>query len=81
VLIKIEALQDGVFQKLSTNPETNFQGETLMITRFIMVARDPSTNRSTQINPLQLENGYQKKLFQIAEGIKKLNFFLKKQSM
>ncbi|GBB84858.1 hypothetical protein RclHR1_11430006 [Rhizophagus clarus] len=67
VLIKMEALQDGVFQKLKTNPETNFQGETLMITRFIMVARDPSTNRSTQINPLQLENDYQKKLFQIAE--------------
>lgn len=65
----MEALPDGVFQKLKTNPETNFQGETLMIARFIMVARDQSTNRSTQINPLQLENDYQKKLFQIAEGM------------
>ncbi|CAB4375902.1 unnamed protein product [Rhizophagus irregularis] len=67
VLIKMEALQDGVFQKLKTNPETKVQGETLMIARFIMVARDPYTNRSIQINPLQLENDYQKKLFQIAE--------------
>lgn len=64
----MEALQDGVFQKLKTNPETKVQGETLMIARFIMVARDPYTNRSIQINPLQLENDYQKKLFQIAEG-------------
>ncbi|RIA92076.1 HotDog domain-containing protein [Glomus cerebriforme] len=67
VLIKMEALQDGVFQNLQTSSETNFQGETLMITRFIMVARDPFTDHSIQINPLQLENNYQKKLFQIAE--------------
>jgi len=73
VLIKMEALQDGVFQNLQTSSETNknnnLQGETLMIARFIMVARDPYTGRSTQVNPLRFENDYQKKLFQISEGM------------
>ena len=73
----MEALQDGVFQDLQTISETNksnnLQGETLMIARFTMVAKNPYTGHSTQVNPLKLENNYQKKLFQIAEGMKKSN--------
>ena len=40
----------------------------LIIARFTMVAIDPFSGRTTQVNPLQLENEYQKKLFQISEG-------------
>ncbi len=43
-------------------------GDALIIARFIMVAIDPFSGRTTQVNPLQLENEYQKKLFQISEG-------------
>jgi hypothetical protein len=66
-------VKDGVFQNLQTSSETNknhnLQGETLMIARFIMVARDPYTGCSIQVNPLRFENDYQKKLFQISEGM------------
>ena len=42
-----------------------------MTARFVMVVRDPFTGHPVQVNPLRFENEYQKKLFQIAEGMNK----------
>ena len=43
-------------------------GDPLIIARFIMVAIDPFSGRTMKVNPLQIENEHQKKLFQISEG-------------
>ena len=65
----MEALENEIYQNLQTfSDTTEMTGDLLIIARFIMVAIDPFSGRTTQVNPLQLENEYQKKLFQISEG-------------
>ena len=70
----MEALEDEICPNLQTFFDTTEitkhvpSGDPLIIARFIMVAIDPFSGRTMQVNPLQLENEYQKKLFQISEG-------------
>ena len=68
----MEALEDEIYpilQTLSDTTEiTKRDIDPLIIARFIMVAIDPFSGRTMQVNPLQIENEYQKKLFQISEG-------------
>ena len=71
----MEALKDGIYPNLQISSDTTEitkhdipSGDSLIIARFIMVTIDPFSSRIMQVNPLQLENEYQKKLFQIAEG-------------
>ena len=72
----MEALEDEIFypnlQTFSDTTEiTKYDipsEDPLIIARFIMVAIDPFSGRTMQVNPLQIENEYQKKLFQISEG-------------
>nr|CAG8433584.1 14268_t:CDS:2 [Entrophospora candida] len=75
VLIKMESLKDGVMQKIEKNPEYIFNEnqdklETIMIARFTMVAKDPTTGQAARVNPLQLENENQKRLFQMGKARK-----------
>ncbi|CAJ0744956.1 12043_t:CDS:10 [Entrophospora sp. SA101] len=75
VLIKMESLKDGVMQKIETNPEYIFNEnqdklEMIMIARFTMVAKDPKTGQAARVNPLQLENEKQKRLFQMGKARK-----------
>ncbi len=71
----MEALEDEIWPNLQTFSDTTEitkhdipSGDPLIIARFIMVAIDTFSGRKVQINPLQIENEYQKKLFQISEG-------------
>jgi len=75
VVIKVEAFENEIYPNLQTISDTTEitkhdipSGDLLIIARFIMVAIDPFSGRTMQVNPLQLENEYQKKLFQISEG-------------
>jgi len=84
----METLKDEFFQDLeqthSKDNDVDIKGETLMMAKFIMVAKDPFTGRAVQVNPLKLENDHQMKLFQIAESMKKCklekNFFIIKKA-
>ena len=71
----MEALEDEICPNLQTFSDTTEitkhdvpSGDPLIIARFIMVAIDPFSGRTMQVNPLRLENEYQKELFQISEG-------------
>ena len=65
----MEALENEIYPNLQTfSDTTEMTGDLLIIARFILVAIDPFSGRTMQVNPLQLENEYQKKLFQISEG-------------
>ena len=43
-------------------------GDTILVARFTMVARDALTGRAAQVNPMLLQNETEKKLFQMGEG-------------
>lgn len=43
-------------------------GDTILVARFTMVARDALTGKAAQVNPLLLQNDAEKKLFQMGEG-------------
>ncbi|GJJ77586.1 acyl-coenzyme A thioesterase 9 [Entomortierella parvispora] len=42
-------------------------GDTILVARFTMVARDALTGKAAQVNPLLLQNDTEKKLFQMGE--------------
>lgn len=44
-------------------------GDTILVARFTMVARDADTGKAAQVNPLLLRDDNEKKLFQMGEGI------------
>lgn len=44
-------------------------GDTILVARFTMVARDALTNKAAQVNPLLLRDDNEKKLFQMGEGM------------
>lgn len=44
-------------------------GDTILVARFTMVARDAITGKAAQVNPMLLQNDTEKKLFQMGEGI------------
>ncbi|RIB05943.1 hypothetical protein C2G38_2218325 [Gigaspora rosea] len=71
VLIKMEALEEGVLKNIQPRPEVNRDAlpmcQSILNARFIMVARDPFTGRAAQVNSLQFENEHQKRLFQLGE--------------
>jgi len=43
-------------------------GDTILVARFSMAARDALTGKAAQVNPLLLQNDAEKKLFQMGEG-------------
>ncbi|KAF9180335.1 hypothetical protein BGZ51_006053 [Haplosporangium sp. Z 767] len=43
------------------------RGDTILVARFSMVARDALTGKAAQVNPLLLQNDAEKKLFQMGE--------------
>lgn len=43
-------------------------GDTILVARFTMVARDALTGKAAQVNPMLLQNDTEKKLFQMGEG-------------
>ncbi|KAF9190499.1 hypothetical protein BGZ51_008538 [Haplosporangium sp. Z 767] len=45
-------------------------GDTILIARFTMVARDAVTGKAAQVNPMLLQNDTEKKLFQMGEDHK-----------
>ncbi|KAF9130114.1 hypothetical protein BGW39_003474 [Mortierella sp. 14UC] len=45
-------------------------GDTILVARFTMVARDALTGKAAQVNPLLLQNDAEKKLFQMGEDHK-----------
>ncbi|KAG0002032.1 hypothetical protein BGZ80_002781 [Entomortierella chlamydospora] len=45
-------------------------GDTILVARFTMVARDALTNKAAQVNPMFLRNDAEKKLFQMGESQK-----------
>jgi hypothetical protein len=44
-------------------------GDTILVARFSMVARDTNTGKAAQVNPLLLRDDNEKKLFQMGEGM------------
>lgn len=44
------------------------KGDTILVARFTMVARDALTGKAAQVNPMLLQNDAEKKLFQMGEG-------------
>ncbi|KAF9353979.1 hypothetical protein BGX26_008257 [Mortierella sp. AD094] len=46
------------------------RGDTILVARFTMVARDALTNKAAQVNPMFLRNDAEKKLFQMGENQK-----------
>ncbi|CAG8543604.1 4356_t:CDS:2 [Dentiscutata erythropus] len=72
VLIKMESLHEGVLKNIEPKPEVNRDAlsemcQTILNARFTMVARDPFTRKSAQVNSLQLEDDHQKRLFHLGE--------------
>ncbi|KAI1318372.1 hypothetical protein EDD11_006710 [Mortierella claussenii] len=61
-----------VFMKMeemsSDKPEQH--GDTILVARFTMVARDTTTGKAAQVNPMLLQNDAEKKLFQMGEDHK-----------
>ncbi|KAG0254709.1 hypothetical protein DFQ27_006713 [Actinomortierella ambigua] len=45
-------------------------GDTILVARFTMVARDALTGKAAQVNPMLLQNDIEKKLFQMGEDHK-----------
>jgi acyl-coenzyme A thioesterase 9 len=43
-------------------------GDTILIARFTMVARDALSGKAAQVNPMLLKNETEKKLFQMGDG-------------
>ncbi|KAF9925510.1 hypothetical protein FBU30_004729 [Linnemannia zychae] len=58
-----------VFMKMEeiNTDKPNEHGDTILVARFTMVARDALTNKAAQVNPLLLQNDAEKKLFQMGE--------------
>jgi acyl-coenzyme A thioesterase 9 len=61
---------DKVFMKMEEINKNNpgEHGDTILVARFTMVARDALTGKAAQVNPLLLQNDAEKKLFQMGEG-------------
>lgn len=43
-------------------------GDTILVARFTMVARDALSGKAAQVNPMLLKNDTEKKLFQMGDG-------------
>ncbi|KAF9579963.1 Acyl-coenzyme A thioesterase 9, mitochondrial [Lunasporangiospora selenospora] len=58
-----------VFMKMEEMPKdkADGNGDTILVARFTMVARDALTGKAAQVNPLLLQNDTEKKLFQMGE--------------
>ena len=54
-------------EEMSTEDPTK-HGDTILVARFTMVARDALTGKAAQVNPLLLQNDAEKKHFQMGEG-------------
>ncbi|KAF9964707.1 hypothetical protein BGZ70_006059 [Mortierella alpina] len=61
-----------VFMKMEEIPadKPDGHGDTILVARFTMVARDALTGRAAQVNPMLLQNDTEKKLFQMGEDHK-----------
>ncbi|KAF9432525.1 hypothetical protein BGZ76_010667 [Entomortierella beljakovae] len=60
-----------VYMKMEAIPENPEEpGTTILTARFTMVARDALTSKAAQVNPLELTNDSERKLFQISENRK-----------
>ncbi|KAF9955072.1 hypothetical protein BGZ72_004027 [Mortierella alpina] len=61
-----------VFMKMEEIPagKPDGHGDTILVARFTMVARDALTGRAAQVNPMLLQNETEKKLFQMGEDHK-----------
>lgn len=57
--MKMEEITDG---------KPGQHGDTILVARFTMVARDSLTDKAAQINPMFLKNDTEKKLFQMGDG-------------
>ena len=59
-----------VFMKMEemSTEKPGEHGDTILVARFTMVARDALTGKAAQVNPLLLLNDSEKKLFQMGEG-------------
>ncbi|KAF9313362.1 Acyl-coenzyme A thioesterase 9, mitochondrial [Linnemannia elongata] len=61
-----------VFMKMEeiNKDKSGEHGDTILVARFTMVARDALTGKAAQVNPLLLQNDAEKKLFQMGEDHK-----------
>ncbi|KAG0047333.1 hypothetical protein BGZ83_007584 [Gryganskiella cystojenkinii] len=61
-----------VFMKMEeiSEDKPGQHGDTILVARFTMVARDAITNKAAQVNPMLLQNDTEKKLFQMGEDHK-----------
>ncbi|KAF9581344.1 hypothetical protein BGW38_001681 [Lunasporangiospora selenospora] len=60
-----------IFMKMEEISDTPGQdGNTILVARFTMVARDALTGKAAQINPMLLQNDTEKQLFQMGEDHK-----------
>lgn len=59
-----------VFMKMEeiSEDKPGHHGDTILVARFTMVARDALTGKAAQVNPMLLQNDTEKKLFQMGEG-------------
>ncbi|KAF9941494.1 hypothetical protein BGZ65_002863 [Modicella reniformis] len=72
-----------VFMKMeeisADRPEEH--GDTILVARFTMVARDAVTGKAAQVNPMLLQNDAEKKLFQMGEDHKARKRFAAEQAL
>ncbi|KAG0351894.1 hypothetical protein BG005_008637 [Podila minutissima] len=61
-----------VFMKMEeiSSKDPKEKGDTILVARFTMVARDALTGKAAQVNPMLLQNDAEKKLFQMGEDHK-----------
>ncbi|KAK9767739.1 hypothetical protein K7432_002214 [Basidiobolus ranarum] len=60
-----------ILMKIETTPNSPQESaDTILIARFTMVAKDKKTKKSAQVNPLNIMNDGEKKLFQAGEELK-----------
>lgn len=54
-------------EEISAN-DPKEKGDTILVARFTMVARDALTGKAAQVNPMLLQSDAERKLFQMGEG-------------
>ncbi|KAG0088771.1 hypothetical protein BGZ92_005750 [Podila epicladia] len=61
-----------IFMKMEeiSEDKPGHHGDTILVARFTMVARDALTGKAAQVNPMLLQNDTEKKLFQMGEDHK-----------
>ncbi|KAG0304360.1 hypothetical protein BGZ98_005616 [Dissophora globulifera] len=61
-----------VFMKMEeiSSEQPDKRGDTILVARFTMVARDALTGKAAQVNPMLLQNDAEKRLFQMGEDHK-----------